>query len=166
MPNGKCRMHGGSSTGAPDDNQNARKHGLFSKCLNEHGAEVYRQTATITPEQKQEDAANFLLAQIAQAYETNEHIDKAKNQVEEVILAMIDEEKLSAKYGYSLINRLRQPDIGTLGKALSPLKGLLDKKKEEGISSEERDDDGMSIVPEDSPDWKKFARGPRDGMDA
>jgi hypothetical protein len=30
MPNGRCRMHGGKSTGAPKGNQNALKHGRFS----------------------------------------------------------------------------------------------------------------------------------------
>jgi len=31
MKTGRCRMHGGKSTGAPTDNQNARKHGLYSR---------------------------------------------------------------------------------------------------------------------------------------
>jgi hypothetical protein len=30
MPNGRCRMHGGKSTGAPKGNQNAWKHGRYS----------------------------------------------------------------------------------------------------------------------------------------
>ncbi len=30
MPNGRCRMHGGSSPGAPKGNRNAWKHGLRS----------------------------------------------------------------------------------------------------------------------------------------
>jgi hypothetical protein len=30
MPNGRCRMHGGPSPGAPKGNQNAFKHGLYS----------------------------------------------------------------------------------------------------------------------------------------
>ena len=30
MPNGKCRMHGGKSTGAPKGNKNALKHGIYS----------------------------------------------------------------------------------------------------------------------------------------
>lgn len=33
MPNGRCRMHGGKSTGAPKQNKNAEKHGLFAKHL-------------------------------------------------------------------------------------------------------------------------------------
>src|SRR5262245_17053058 len=30
MKNGRCRMHGGSSTGAPKGNRNAFKHGRYS----------------------------------------------------------------------------------------------------------------------------------------
>ena len=31
MMNGRCRMHGGKSTGAPKGNKNALKYGLYSK---------------------------------------------------------------------------------------------------------------------------------------
>ncbi|MGZ8415644.1 MAG: HGGxSTG domain-containing protein [Methyloceanibacter sp.] len=30
MNNGRCRMHGGKSTGAPKENKNALKHGRYS----------------------------------------------------------------------------------------------------------------------------------------
>jgi len=30
MPNGRCRMHGGMSPGAPKGNKNAYKHGRYS----------------------------------------------------------------------------------------------------------------------------------------
>ncbi|MES2983735.1 MAG: HGGxSTG domain-containing protein [Pseudomonadota bacterium] len=30
MPNGRCRMHGGLSTGAPIGNKNALKHGHYT----------------------------------------------------------------------------------------------------------------------------------------
>jgi hypothetical protein len=30
MPNGRCRMHGGPSPGAPKGNKNAYKHGLYT----------------------------------------------------------------------------------------------------------------------------------------
>jgi hypothetical protein len=31
MPNGRCKLHGGASTGAPRGNANAVKHGIYSK---------------------------------------------------------------------------------------------------------------------------------------
>jgi uncharacterized protein YjcR len=30
MPNGRCRMHGGTNPGAPKGNRNAFKHGRYS----------------------------------------------------------------------------------------------------------------------------------------
>ena len=30
MANGRCRMHGGTSPGAPIANNNARKHGIYT----------------------------------------------------------------------------------------------------------------------------------------
>jgi uncharacterized protein YjcR len=30
MPNGRCRMHGGTSPGAPKGNKNALKHGRYT----------------------------------------------------------------------------------------------------------------------------------------
>lgn len=35
MSNGRCRKHGGASTGAPKGNQNARKHGIYSDAIGE-----------------------------------------------------------------------------------------------------------------------------------
>jgi len=35
MLNGRCRMHGGASTGAPKGNQNALKHGLYGREMKE-----------------------------------------------------------------------------------------------------------------------------------
>lgn len=37
---GKCKLHGGASTGAPKKNKNAEKHGLFSKYLPEESMEI------------------------------------------------------------------------------------------------------------------------------
>ena len=35
MPNGRCKMHGGTNSGAPVGNQNAHKHGIYSRNLRE-----------------------------------------------------------------------------------------------------------------------------------
>lgn len=40
MANGRCRMHGGKSTGAPKKNQNSKKHGFFSKFIPEETLEI------------------------------------------------------------------------------------------------------------------------------
>lgn len=40
MANGRCRMHGGKSTGAPKKNQNSKKHGFYSKYLPDEAKEI------------------------------------------------------------------------------------------------------------------------------
>jgi len=41
MANGRCRFHGGMSTGPPEGNQNARKHGIYATALLEHEHQEY-----------------------------------------------------------------------------------------------------------------------------
>ena len=43
MANGRCRMHGGKSTGAPKANQNARTHGIYSDALVEDERSLWDQ---------------------------------------------------------------------------------------------------------------------------
>ena len=42
MPNSRCRMHGGTSPGAPVGNQHATKHGLYEREMREVRALVRR----------------------------------------------------------------------------------------------------------------------------
>lgn len=53
MPNGRCRMHGGKSTGAPPEkmkkNQNAATHGLFSKYLPQETLDIVNEIESISP---------------------------------------------------------------------------------------------------------------------
>lgn len=53
MPNGRCRMHGGKSTGAPPaklkKNNNANKHGLFAKYLPKETMEIVNEIETMKP---------------------------------------------------------------------------------------------------------------------
>ncbi|AVX13810.1 HGGxSTG domain-containing protein [Stutzerimonas stutzeri] len=45
MPNGRCRKHGGTSTGAPAGNQNARKHGIYSAAIQADEADLWDEIA-------------------------------------------------------------------------------------------------------------------------
>lgn len=50
MANGRCRMHGGKSTGPPKNNQNAKKHGFFSKYIPEETLEIMGMLEEKSPE--------------------------------------------------------------------------------------------------------------------
>src|SRR5690625_7429325 len=49
MANGRCRMHGGKSTGPPKQNSNARTHGLFAKYLPGETLEIMNSINDINP---------------------------------------------------------------------------------------------------------------------
>jgi len=49
MANGRCRMHGGKSTGPPKQNSNARTHGLFAKYLPDETLEIMNSINDINP---------------------------------------------------------------------------------------------------------------------
>lgn len=43
MPNGRCRLHGGKSTGPPTGNKNALKYGIYSNGLHADERELWGQ---------------------------------------------------------------------------------------------------------------------------
>src|SRR5690625_2133233 len=49
MANGRCRMHGGKSTGPPKKNKNSMKHGLFAKYLPDETLEIMDSLNEIKP---------------------------------------------------------------------------------------------------------------------
>ena len=49
MANGRCRMHGGKSTGPPKKNKNAVTHGLFAKYLPKETLELVEQIEDVSP---------------------------------------------------------------------------------------------------------------------
>jgi len=49
MANGRCRMHGGKSTGPPKKNKNSMKHGLFAKYLPDETLEIMESINEIKP---------------------------------------------------------------------------------------------------------------------
>src|SRR5690625_2526789 len=53
MTNGRCRLHGGKSTGAPPEkmrkNKNSMKHGLFAKYLPDETLEIMNSINKVNP---------------------------------------------------------------------------------------------------------------------
>src|SRR5690625_6759162 len=49
MPNGRCRMHGGKSTGPPKRNQNAKRHGFFSKHISQETLDIMNSLGEVSP---------------------------------------------------------------------------------------------------------------------
>ena len=46
---GRCKLHGGKSTGAPKGNQNSKKHGFFSKYIPKETLEIMNGLGEVSP---------------------------------------------------------------------------------------------------------------------
>lgn len=148
MPNGRCRMHGGTNPGASPEaltgNQNARKHGLFSKALGEAGRAVYEAAQGMTADELARDTAEFVVAKIAETYEAAQDAEGVYPMVEAFLAGLVADEQLSPKQMSRILSLLAGPDIAALGKALGPLKGLLEVKK--ATQDGEASDDPMDAL--------------------
>ena len=58
MPNGRCRLHGGKSTGPPKGNRNALKHGRYTAEAKSRRRELRALTAGMRQLAKEVDGAN------------------------------------------------------------------------------------------------------------
>lgn len=151
---GKCKLHGGKSTGPKTPEGKARsrlnpvKHGLFANALSDNGLEVYRAAKKLKPEEVARNTAEFLVAQVAQAFDEPDDWQEVHDRFSEYLWAQVAEEKMSAESVIMVLRKLRQPAIDQLGKALGPLKGLLEVKKAEEESGDEGNplEDLMAII--------------------
>jgi hypothetical protein len=80
MKNGRCRVHGGASTGAPKGNQNAIKHGFYSDALlDDAERELYdrAQPGTVDDEIKLAKVKLFRYVRAAGSVELQDMVDGA-----------------------------------------------------------------------------------------
>lgn len=129
----------GVGHGPPTGNTNAKTHGLFSKSLGAHGLEVYGQAKGMSDEDAARDAAHFALAKIAEAFGQDREFKGATGLVAEFLDQCVAAERISESTAERVLMRMSEPDIVALGKALAPIKSLLDFKKVGEGDGDERD---------------------------
>lgn len=151
LGSGACRSHGGSGGppegnqnavghGAPLGNQNARTHGLFSRVLGDFERPIYEAAKGVPADELARDTAEFLVAKVVGAYRSDEDWTKARGLVGQVLRALVEDGQIDQFQANALMDRLSTPDLATLGKALGPLKGLLEVKK-----AKEREAEGKAL---------------------
>lgn len=147
----RCRMHGGKGSGAPAGNGNSRTHGLFARSLGELGKSIYEQTGTLPNETLARDTARFVVAKVAEAYGSEQEHHGVFRLIEDYLDQLVDSERISRKAADFALRRLSEPSLDSLGRALGPLKGLLDGAKQDG-GGEDGDGTPSRLVIEDPGD--------------
>lgn len=138
MENGRCPMHGGKSTGAPEGNQNARKHGLFTPTLRETGLVAYGQAKEMEPDAIAKDSAEFLVAKVVEAYQVDDEVYAAQGPVKQALNALVESEAISREVYERIIDKIYTPDLGTLARVMAPLKGLLELKHKADVEAKKQ----------------------------
>lgn len=114
--------------GAPLGSQNARKHGLFSASLGPQGQDAYEMAKELPPEALAREAADFAIAKVAEVFAGNPEVKGVIRLVDDFLEGLVLQEELSYEAKTFIMRRLAEPDIASMGKALSPIKALLEVK--------------------------------------
>lgn len=126
LDNGRCRLHGGMTPGGPFGNSKARKHGLFSKALDETGRAFVEAAKKVPTEELARASAEFLLGRVVSACRTDTELKGATALAVAQVEQMMAADLIGPDAGASIIRKLREPNITEVAKALGPLRGLLE----------------------------------------
>lgn len=163
---GRCKLHGGVSkgAGAPVGNTNPKTHGLFSRSLGSLGREVYEQAEKSDGHQLARDAANFALAKVAEAYGGGAEVKGVLALVDDYLDQLLQAKQASPDAIAFVRRKLTEPDIATLGKALGPLKGLLEMQAKQ--APEDSGPGGFVVSHVKTAEWQELVDGDSDESQA
>ena len=138
MANGRCRMHGGKSTGAPPvkmkKNKNSVKHGLFAKYLPEETLEIMNEINDIDPlkilwTNIQMQFASIIRAQQIMYVENKDDTSKElkKLKVENVIDSISNEVQvpIEKEYEIQMAWDKQATFMNSLSRSMSELRNML-----------------------------------------
>jgi hypothetical protein len=122
--------------GPPLGSQNARKHGLFAKQLAGDESRIYQDSKGLQADELGREMAEFVVAKIAGAYRSDKPWTEASRLVRQTLKKMVDAEQILPEMADALAARLDAPPLDVVGKALGPLKGLLEVKRAKETDSQ------------------------------
>ena len=130
MPNGRCRMHGGKSTGAPKKNKNSEKHGLFSKYLPEDSLEIFNSIEEKSPIDMLWDQIKLQYTTIIRA-QTIMHVD-SKDELIRTLKRQKESESLTGsgwekEYELHFAWDRQAQFLSSQSRAMSSLAGMIEK---------------------------------------
>lgn len=137
MANGRCRMHGGKSTGPPKNNQNAKKHGFFSKYIPEETLEIMGMLEEKSPEDLIWDQIMIQYAAIIRAQKIM-FVDDKNEIVKELKRERETENGIEVEYEFQFAWDRHATFLNAQSRAMSELRSLIKQFNELATEDDER----------------------------
>lgn len=137
MANGRCRMHGGKSTGPPKNNQNAKKHGFFSKYIPEETLEIMGMLEEKSPEDLIWDQIMIQYAAIIRAQKIM-FVDDKNEIVKELKRERETENGIEVEYEFQFAWDRHATFLNAQSRAMSELRSLIKQFNELAHDNDER----------------------------
>ena len=137
MANGRCRMHGGKSTGPPKNNQNAKKHGFFSKYIPEETLEIMGMLEEKSPEDLIWDQIMIQYAAIIRAQKIM-FVDDKNEIVKELKRERETENGIEVEYEFQFAWDRHATFLNAQSRAMSELRSLIKQFLEIAREDDER----------------------------
>src|SRR5690606_7818790 len=137
MANGRCRMHGGKSTGPPKNNQNAKKHGFFSKYIPVETLEIMGMLEEKSPEDLIWDQIMIQYAAIIRAQKIM-FVDDKNEIVKELKRERETENGIEVEYEFQFAWDRHATFLNAQSRAMSELRSLIKQFNELAHDNDER----------------------------
>jgi|SRR5690625_676142 len=143
MPNGRCRLHGGKSTGAPPEkmkkNSNARTHGLFAKYMPEETLEIYRELSnnTLSPLDYLWENIKMLEAQIIRSMQIM-HVKSKDEMIKEVKKAKENLDGREIEFEFQFAWDRQATFMNSLSRSMAELRNMLKQYVELSTHDDDR----------------------------
>lgn len=137
MANGRCRMHGGKSTGPPKNNQNAKKHGFFSKYIPKETLEIMGMLEEKSPDDLIWDQIMIQYAAIIRAQKIM-FVDDKNEIVKELKRERETENGIEVEYEFQFAWDRHATFLNAQSRAMSELRSLIKQFDELAHDNDER----------------------------
>lgn len=141
MANGRCRMHGGKSTGAPPkkmkSNQNATKHGLFSKYIPQETLELMGMLEDKSPADLIWDQIKIQYAAIIRA-QSIMHVESKDEMIKELKKHKENEYGEEIEYEFQFAWERQAQFLNAQSRAMSELRSLIKQFNDLAHEEDER----------------------------
>ena len=124
MANGRCRMHGGKSTGAPKGNQNSKKHGFFSKYIPQETLEIMEMLDEKSPADLIWDQIVIQYAAIIRAQQIM-HVESKDEIIKEIKKERETEHGIEVEYEFQFPWDRHATFLNAQSRAMSELRSLI-----------------------------------------